>query len=94
MVAEWQADRLPGRGCDGLRDLHYRRHGGGPRRITDNTTSDSSPSYAPSGKRIAYRGYDGTDTEIYTIKANGGGRKRVTDNTADDYDPDWGVRVR
>src|SRR5215213_6275104 len=30
--------------------------GGGSFNVTDNTTNDYTPSYSPSGKKIAYRG--------------------------------------
>ena len=42
------------------------------------------------GKKIAYTGDDGTDTEIYTINSGGGGKFNVTDNSRDDDDPSWG----
>jgi hypothetical protein len=42
-----------------------------------------------SGK-IAYRGEDGNDREIYTINSGGGGKFNVTDNARDDYEPSWG----
>ena len=60
------------------------------KQLTDNTTYDFDPAYSPSGKRIAYEGYDGNnDSEIYTIKPGGGGRFNVTDNSTDDYYPDY-----
>src|SRR5919107_3791550 len=39
--------------------------GGGKRQLTDNSTRDRFPYYSPSGERIAYSGFDGTDYEIY-----------------------------
>jgi Tol biopolymer transport system component len=42
--------------------------------VTANTTNDYTPSYSPSGQRIAYQGYDGRDKEIYTVGVGGGGR--------------------
>jgi Tol biopolymer transport system component len=47
--------------------------GGSKVQVTDNSTTDRRPSYSPSGKKIAYQGYDGQDGEIYTIGAGGGG---------------------
>ena len=58
--------------------------------VTDNSSDDRSPSYSPSGKKIAFQGYDGNDNEIYTINPGGGGRTPVTDNSANDQDPYWG----
>jgi Tol biopolymer transport system component len=39
--------------------------------VTHNTNRDGEPSYSPDGEKIAYEGYDGHDTEIYTINAGG-----------------------
>jgi hypothetical protein len=39
--------------------------------------------------KIAYQGSDGTDDEIYTIKASGGGKVQLTDNSTDDTDPSY-----
>ena len=33
-------------------------NGGSKKQLTDNSTEDRYPSYSPSGKKIAYRGYD------------------------------------
>ena len=64
--------------------------GGGKKQLTDNSFSDTYPSYSPSGKRIAFVNYAGGDGEIWTIQPNGGGRQQVTDNANNDYDPYWG----
>jgi Tol biopolymer transport system component len=48
--------------------------------------NERDPSYSPSGKRIAYAGWDGQDWEIYTINVGGGGRLQVTNNTTPDTD--------
>src|SRR5215204_7267462 len=64
--------------------------GGGKQPVTDNSSGDEWPDYAPGGKRIAYTNFvTGGDDEIYTIKPDGGGRLNVTDNTADDYYPSY-----
>jgi Tol biopolymer transport system component len=39
--------------------------------------------------KIAFAGSDGTDYEIYTIKAGGGGKVQLTDNSTSDYDPSY-----
>src|SRR5918998_2235552 len=41
--------------------------GGGKVKLTDNSTGNYDPSYSPSGKKIAYSGYDAPngDREIY-----------------------------
>jgi hypothetical protein len=64
--------------------------GGGKKPVTDNSSDDYWPDYAPGGKRIAYTNFvTGGDEEIYTIKPDGGSRLNVTDNTADDYYPSY-----
>ena len=58
-------------------------------KLTDNSSDDRSPSYSPSGKKIAFQGYDENDNEIYTIKAGVSGRTPVTDNITRDFEPYW-----
>ena len=43
----------------------------------------------PDGKTIAYEGYDGNDSEIYTIDMRGGSTLKVTDNDSNDSQPDY-----
>ncbi len=64
---------------------------GGSFNVTDNTTNDYTPSYSPSGKKIAYRGSgsDGRHNDIYTINVGGGGRFDVTDDTMNERDPSY-----
>src|SRR3712207_9274426 len=59
------------------------------RSVTDNTMNERDPSYSPSGKKIAYAGWDGHDWEIYTINAGGGGRVQLTHNTTKDGEPSY-----
>jgi dipeptidyl aminopeptidase/acylaminoacyl peptidase len=57
------------------KDMEIFTLGLGPARrvvqVTHNTSRDGEPSYSPDGEKIAYEGYDGQDTEIYTINADG-----------------------
>jgi hypothetical protein len=46
-------------------------------------------NYPGKPGKIAYAGYDGNDSDIYTIQPNGGGRLNVTDNSSDDYYPSY-----
>jgi hypothetical protein len=39
--------------------------------------------------KIAYSGFDGHDSEIYTIDARGGGRVKVTNNNKPDLNPTY-----
>jgi TolB protein len=63
--------------------------GGGTFKVTDNDTDDLYPSYSPDGQTIAYEGYDGNDSEIYTIDVRGGEKFNVTDNDSNDSQPDY-----
>jgi TolB protein len=64
---------------------------GGAFNVTDNTTDDFSPSYSPSGQKIAYRvggsRHNGISNDIYTINAHGTGRFNVTNDTREERDP-------
>ena len=63
--------------------------GGTPFQITDNNTLDSWPSYSPDGRKLAYAGLVGTNTEIYTINATGGTPFQVTNNDTADHEPSY-----
>jgi Tol biopolymer transport system component len=61
--------------------------------VTDNTTDDFSPSYSPSGDKIAYRvgprRSNGVriPNDIYTINADGTGMVNLTNNEMGERDP-------
>src|SRR5215208_6575652 len=63
--------------------------GGGSIQVTHNTMDDQERSYSPSGKRIAYSGWDGHDGEIYTINVDGSGGVQLTHNTTKDGEPSY-----
>jgi hypothetical protein len=46
-------------------------------------------NYPGTNGKIAYAGYDGNDSEIYTINAGGGGKKQLTDNSTNDRYPSY-----
>jgi hypothetical protein len=53
-------------------------------------------NYSPSGKKIAYSGWDGKccrvgDWENYTINVGGGKPVQLTNNSTDDTSPSWEV---
>jgi hypothetical protein len=54
--------------------------------------SDREPYYSPNGKKTAYEGYDGNDSEIYKINVGGRGRVLFTDNGGNYHDPSWGSK--
>ena len=66
--------------------------GGNQRRLTENRKNDSSPSWSPDGKRIAFasdkRG-DFENFDIYVMDVNGGNQQKLTNNRGDDSSPSW-----
>ena len=57
------------------------------RRLTTSPAADLSPTWAPDGRRLAFRSdRDGND-EIYVMDADGSGQHNLTRNPASDYSP-------
>ena len=66
--------------------------GGNEQRLTENRKSDSSPSWSPDGKWIAFisdRKGDNVNYEIYVMDADGGNQRRLTNNRVHDKSPSW-----
>lgn len=67
------------------------------RRLTKDEADDSSPTWSPDGKRIAFvsdrSNRNGHQYEIYVVDAGGGDPKRVTQNNVWDLEPDWSAAV-
>ena len=71
--------------------------GNNQQRLTDNDFFDTSPSWSPDGKRIAFSsrrdghfiGEFGLSYEIYVMDADGGNEQRLTENRKTDSSPSW-----
>jgi dipeptidyl aminopeptidase/acylaminoacyl peptidase len=50
---------------------------------------ETTPSWAPNGKRIAFVSDRDGNKEIYSAGINGGTPRRLTNNAVDDYSPAW-----
>jgi Tol biopolymer transport system component len=69
------------------------RNGNNNVKVTDNQlgqppeAGNQRPAYSPTGRKIAYQGWDGNDFEIYTADLDDGDRFQVTNNDARDENP-------
>ena len=67
--------------------------GGNQQNLTNNPGRDSSPSWSPDGKRIAFHSDRDNDRdhniEIYVMDDDGGNLQRLTNNLTEDQYPAW-----
>ena len=66
--------------------------GGNQQNLTNDPNDDSSPSWSPDGKRIAFqadRKGDDVNDEIYVMDDDGNNQQRLTNNRVDDGSPSW-----
>ena len=59
--------------------------GTGTKRLTAAKENDSHPTWAPSGREIAFV----RDEDIYTMNADGSAVRRISDALAEESDPAW-----
>jgi Tol biopolymer transport system component len=82
---------------DETRDVWTARADGShPVRVTRSEAMEFDPSWAPDGRRIAYRHQAGADdsTEIYVVDADGSDPTNLTRNDVADWGPDWSPNGR
>jgi Tol biopolymer transport system component len=63
--------------------------GGAVQRLTDDPATDWEPTWAPDGRRIAFRSERGGDWDIYTVDVVSGVVTQVTTDPARDANPAW-----
>jgi Tol biopolymer transport system component/imidazolonepropionase-like amidohydrolase len=64
-------------------------NGGHARRITNEVTEASHPSWSPAGDRIAFQSYMGGTFHIWTMHPDGSAIKQLTFGHGDDREPSW-----
>ena len=59
------------------------------RRLTDASGNDSSPSWSPDGRSIAFTSDRDGNREIYVMDANGDNLQNLTNDSSQDRSPSW-----
>ena len=57
--------------------------------LTNHRAWDSSPSWSPDGKHIAFDSWRDGNGEIYVMDADGGNPRRLTNHQFKDWEPSW-----
>jgi TolB protein len=66
--------------------------GENPRRLTDGFGINSSPTFSPDGKQIAFVSNRAGNPQIYVMPAEGGAPRRITFQGNYNQTPDWSPR--
>jgi TolB protein len=56
-------------------------------RITNNTDSDSEPTWSPDGTRIAFSTVRDGNDEVFVMNANGTNQTNLTNHPLEDFSP-------
>ena len=63
--------------------------GSGFDQLTDETASETVPSWSPDGKEIAYQSIQDGDWEIFVVTLATKRARQITHNNCDDFAPSW-----
>ncbi|HAY22277.1 MAG TPA: hypothetical protein DCY27_08940 [Desulfobacterales bacterium] len=66
-----------------------RGDGSDPKRLTEERANDTSPTWAPDGRRLAFVSDRDGNREIYAMKADGSEQVNLTRHGAEDMTPAW-----
>jgi TolB protein len=79
---------------DGNPEIYTMRQGGEEQfRLTNNSSNDFWPAYAPNSSGIVFSSnrLDVNNPELYVMKIDGTSQERITIDAAQDDHPHWGV---
>jgi len=65
------------------------QNGGGFSPLTNNPADDSTPTFSPDGKLIAFSSTRDGNAQIYVMNADGTGARRLSKNTLKEFSPSW-----
>jgi tricorn protease len=65
------------------------RNGGAAVRLTSSPGAESSPSFSPDGKMVAFTGSYAGNADVYVVPAEGGVPKRLTFQPNEDFVSGW-----
>ena len=57
--------------------------------VSNNPSTNASPSWSPDGGRIVFESHRDNNYEIYVMDADGSNQMRLTNNQGRDEDPSW-----